>query len=72
MVYVDRWVSVGIRHYFEASYGLLTGSPEGRRFLHLAAPVPGVVAHGYTTAADLDAVVLVGSRSRSTGAPELS
>jgi len=64
MAYVDRWVSVGIRHYFEASYGLLTGSPEGRRFLHLAAPVPGVVAHGYTTADDLDAVV----RSLDAGA----
>ena len=66
MAFVDRWMSVGIRHYFEASYGLLTGSPEGRRFLHLAAPVPGVVAHGYTTADDLDAVV----RSLDAGASD--
>ncbi len=64
MAYVDRWVSVGIRHYFEASYGMLIGSPEGRQFLHLAAPVPGVVVHGYATADDLDAVV----RSLDAGA----
>ncbi|CAN5488597.1 hypothetical protein BH20CHL7_BH20CHL7_09830 [soil metagenome] len=43
--------------YFESSYALLTGSPEGRRFLHLATPIPGVAVHGYTTADDLDALV---------------
>ena len=57
MAYVDRLVSEGVRHYFEASYRLLTGSPEGRRFLHLAAPIRGVAVHGYTTADDLDALV---------------
>ncbi len=57
MAYLDRVVSGGSRHYFEASYRLLTGSAEGRRFLHLAAPIPGVAVHGYTTADDLDALV---------------
>lgn len=57
MAYVDRLVSEGVRHYFEASYRLLTGSAEGRRFLLLAAPIAGVAAHGYTTADDLDALV---------------
>ncbi|MEX1171660.1 MAG: class I SAM-dependent methyltransferase [Chloroflexota bacterium] len=42
--------------YFESSYALLDGSPEGRRFLRLAAPIPGVAVHGYTTADDLDAL----------------
>ncbi len=57
MAYVDRLVSEGVRHYFEASYRLLTGSPEGRRFMLLAAPIPGLAVHGYTTADDLDALV---------------
>ncbi|MEX2184089.1 MAG: class I SAM-dependent methyltransferase [Chloroflexota bacterium] len=43
--------------YFESSYALLDGSPEGRRFLRLAAPIPGVAVHGYTTADDLGALV---------------
>lgn len=59
MAYLDRLVSAAIRGYFEASYGLLTGSPEGRRFLQLAAPLPGVVVHGYTTADDLSTLVRV-------------
>lgn len=57
VTYVDRMASEGVRHYFEASYRLLTGSPEGRRFLLLAAPIPGLAVHGYTTADDLDALV---------------
>lgn len=59
MVYLDRLVSAVIRGYFEASYGLLTGSPEGCRFLFLAAPLPGVVVHGYTTGDDLSTLVRV-------------
>lgn len=47
----------GIGSYFETSYRLLTGSPKGRRFLDLAAPIPGVAVHGYTTADDLGALV---------------
>ncbi|MEK6720964.1 MAG: methyltransferase domain-containing protein [Chloroflexota bacterium] len=57
MAIVDRVVSRGIRHYFEASYRLLIGSPEGCRFLQLAAPIPGVAVHGYTTADEVDALV---------------
>ena len=57
MASVDRVVSEGVKHYFEASYRLLTGSPEGRRFLLLAAPFRGLAVHGYTTADDLDALI---------------
>lgn len=57
MAYVDRLVSECVGLYFEASYRLLTRSPEGRRFLLLAAPIPGLAVHGYTTADDVDALV---------------
>ena len=57
MTYGDRLVSEGVGRYFEFTYRLLTGSPEGRRFLLVAAPIPGVAVHGYTTADDLGALI---------------
>ena len=57
MASTDRWVTRVVRLYFESSYRLLTGSPEGLRFLKLTAPLPGMTAHGYATAEDLDALV---------------
>lgn len=53
----DRWVSRVAQLYFEMSYRLLTGSPEGLRFLRLAAPLSGMTAHGYATAGDLEALI---------------
>lgn len=55
----DRWVARAAGLYFEISYRLLTGSPEGLRFLRLTAPLSGMTAHGYTTVDDLDALIRV-------------
>lgn len=57
MATLQHLLSAGIRAYFEMSYWLLTGSDEGRRFLELAAPIPGAPAHGYATADDLAALI---------------
>ncbi|MDQ6683193.1 MAG: class I SAM-dependent methyltransferase [Chloroflexota bacterium] len=56
-VSTERWGTRVARLYFETSYRLLTGSPEGRRFLRLTAPLPGMTAHGYATGDDLDALI---------------
>lgn len=54
-----RWFTGNaVRLYFELSYRLLMDSPEGRRFLRLVGPTPGSQVHGYTTASDLDALIL--------------
>ena len=52
----ERAVSAAIRGYFELSYRLLLGSPEGRRFLDASSPVAPLPVHGYATHDDLDAV----------------
>ena len=57
MTLPEHLLSAGIRAYFEVSYWLLTGSDEGRRFLELAAPIPGVPVHGYATPDDLEALI---------------
>ncbi len=57
MTPLERFLTAGIRVYFEGSYWLLTGSDEGRRFLELAAPIPGAPAHGYTTEDDVEALI---------------
>jgi SAM-dependent methyltransferase len=42
--------------YFELSYRLLAGSPEGRRFLRESAAAPELQSHGYVTLEDLSAL----------------
>jgi SAM-dependent methyltransferase len=55
---LDDIAAAAVRRYFDGAYRLLTGSPEGRRFLEEAAPIAGVPVHGYTTQADLDRLVM--------------
>lgn len=43
--------------YFELSYRLLAGSPEGRRFLRASAVAPDLESHGYLTPEDLDVLI---------------
>lgn len=57
MASIDRWLTRLARPYFESSYRLLTGSPEGLQFLQLTAPLPDMTAHGYATGEDLDALI---------------
>lgn len=57
MVSVDGSSDRVMKAYFDISYRLLTDSPEGRRFLEGAAPLPEVITHGYATTDDLEALV---------------
>lgn len=53
----DRITGAVIGAYFELSYRLLAGSPEGRCFLTASAIAPNLESHGYLTREDLDALI---------------
>lgn len=57
MAHRRRITSAFARRYFDLSYRLLAGTPQGRRFLTQSSGVHEMPIHGYATPADLAAIV---------------
>jgi SAM-dependent methyltransferase len=52
-----RIVASLARRYFDLSFRLLAGTPQGRQFLRLSSVVGGMPIHGYATLDDLAAII---------------